>query len=118
MMTVCKLSDRTLISLKGLEVTTLEISEPVDGEIINTLYKAVYEINCDRFYNYKKEVNTIAMSPILYKYMLYVAQKQDTLGASAIDTKLKKLFDLKIILRDDFKIDQVDIYRDVTAEEI
>lgn len=95
------------------KIKVTEISEKVDGKILNAINQKINQINYDRFKNLKKEVNTIVMNPYLYNYICLLEQSHICL---TVENRIIKLFGLKIVLRDDYEIDEIDIYRDVTEE--
>lgn len=106
------------ITLDGgsLKVKKTIIKEQIEGEILYNLSQKLCQINCNRFKNFKKEVNTIAMSCYLYKYIEYLMQRKQYNISKLSETKIKELFGLKIVVRDDYEIDEIDFYRDITEE--
>lgn len=105
------------VLLKGpLTVKETTILENIEGDIFRTIYKELEKINYDRFQNFKRELNTIAMSPTLYSYLKYLADNKQMYFDDSIRRNIKQIFGLKIVIRDDYEIDEVDFYRDVTLE--
>lgn len=105
------------ILLNGpLEVKETTILEEIEGDIFGTIYKELEKINYERFEKCKREVNTIAMSYVLYSYLKYLATNRQMYFADSIRRNVKQIFGLNIVIRDDYEIDQIDIYRDVTKE--
>jgi hypothetical protein len=56
------------------------------------------------------------MSPYLYKYIEYLVKDNLVQMSEYLKSQYKELFGLKIVLRDDYQIDEIDFYRDVTEE--
>jgi hypothetical protein len=56
------------------------------------------------------------MSPTLYSYLKYLADNKQRFFDDSIKRNIKQIFGLNIVIRDDYEIDQIDIYRDVTKE--
>lgn len=105
------------ILLNGpLEVKETTILENIEGNIFGTIYKELEKINYKRFIECKREVNTIAMSSYLYAYLKYLADNKQMYFADSIRRNIKQIFSLNIVIRDDYEINQIDIYRDVTKE--
>ena len=101
---------------KKLRVKETTILENIEGEIFGTIYKELEKINYERFEKCKREVNTIAMSSALYTYLKYLADSRQMYFDESIRRNIKQIFGLDIVIRDDYEIDQIDIYRDVTKE--
>lgn len=101
---------------KKLRVKETTILENIEGEIFETIYRKLNEINYNRFENCKREVNTIAMSSSLYAYLKYLAENKQMYFDDSIRRDIKQIFGLNIVIRDDYEIDQVDFYRDITKE--
>lgn len=101
---------------KKLGVKETIILENIEGEIFGTIYRKLNEINYNRFEKCKREVNTIAMSSSLYAYLKYLADNKQMYFDDSIRRNIKQIFGLNIVIRDDYEIDQVDFYRDVTKE--
>lgn len=100
-----------------LNVKKTTIIESIEGDIFRTIYKKITMLNCERFKKLKKEINTIAMSPILFQYLQYLTrEKQMYLVDESIKSNIKQIFGLNIVIRDDYEIDEVDFYRDVTLD--
>lgn len=116
-MIVVELDENTKqVLLDGkIKVKETTIFENVEGHIFDTIRKNIDKINYERFEKNKREVNTIAMSPILYKYLLYLSQERMFI-IERYTSPVKQIFGLNIVIRDDYEIDQIDIYRDVTKE--
>ncbi len=105
------------ILLNGpLKVKETTILENIEGDIFGTIYKELEKINYKRFENCKREINTIAMSSPLYSYLKYLANNRQMYFDDSIRRNIKQIFGLKIVIRDDYEIDEVDFYRDVTLE--
>lgn len=100
----------------SLKVKKTIIKEQVEGEILYNLSQKLCQINCNRLKNFEKEVNTIAMSRYLYRYLEGLMQRKQYNFSKISEVKIKELFGLKIVLRDDYKIDEIDFYRDITEE--
>ena len=106
---------------ENMRVTThsIEIEEQVEGKIFQTLHGIFEKINCERFRKGKREVNTIAMSRELYMYLkMLVYQNYALASMTEFDSfvQCQKLFGLNILIRDDFELDEIDVYRDITKE--
>ena len=99
-----------------LNVKETTIFESIEGDIFRTIYEKIMKLNYERFEKYKREINTIAMSPSLYSYLKYLANNRQICFDDSIKKDIKKIFGLKIVIRDDYEIDEVDFYRDVTSE--
>lgn len=99
-----------------LRVKETTILENIEGEIFGTIYKELEKINYERFEKCRREVNTIAMSPTLYAYLKYLADNRQVCFDDSIRRNIKQIFGLDIVIRDDYEIDQIDIYRDATKE--
>jgi len=99
-----------------LEVKETTIIENIEGDIFGTIYKELEKINYERFEKCKREVNTIAMSSSLYAYLKYLAEQRQMHFDDSIRRNIKQIFGLNIVIRDDYEINQIDIYRDVTKE--
>lgn len=95
----------------NLKIKKTEITEKVEGEIFYSLSQKLCQINYNRFKDFKKEVNTIAMSPYLYRYLENLMQRNLN---KISESKIKELFGLKIVIRDDYELDEIDFYRDIT----
>lgn len=109
--------NRKQILLNGpLEVKETVILENIEGDIFGTIYKELQKINRERFKKYKREVNTIAMSSSLYSYLKYLAEERQMYFDDSIRRNIKQIFGLNIVIRDDYDINEIDIYRDVTKE--
>lgn len=109
--------NRKQILLNGpLEVKETTILENIEGDIFRTIYKELEKINYERFEKFKREVNTIAMSAHLYSYLKYLANERQMYFDDSIRRNIKQIFGLNIVIRDDYEINQIDIYRDVTKE--
>lgn len=105
------------VLLKGpLTVKETTIFESIEGDIFRTIYEKFERLNYDRFQNFKRELNTIAMSPSLYAYLKYLAEQRQMCFDDSIRRNIKQIFGLNIVIRDDYEIDEVDFYRDVTLE--
>ena len=98
----------------GIKETT--ILENIEGDIFGTIYKELQKINYERFEKCKREVNTIAMSYHLYSYLKYLAEQKYEHFDYSIRRNIKQIFGLNIVIRDDYEINEVDIYRDITKE--
>ena len=96
-----------------LNVKETTIFESIKGDIFRAISKKIMTLNYERFEKFKKEINTIAMSPMLFQYLQYMSR--ETLS-EPIKSNIKQIFDLKIVIRDDYEIDEVDFYRDVTSD--
>ena len=101
---------------KKLRVKETIILENIEGEIFGTIYKKLTDINYNRFEKCKREVNTIAMSSSLCSYLKYLANNRQMYFDDSIRRNIKQIFGLNIVIRDDYEIDQVDFYRDITRE--
>lgn len=99
-----------------LEVKETTILENIEGNIFKTIYEKFAKLNYERFENCKKELNTIAMSPILYSYLKYLADNRQMYFDDSIRRNIKQIFGLNVVIRDDYELDEVDFYRDVTKE--
>ena len=73
-------------------------------------------LNYERFEKFKREINTIAMSPTLFQYLQHLARQKQMYLDESLKSDIKQIFGLKIVIRDDYEIDEVDFYRDVTLE--
>lgn len=98
------------------EVKETTILEDIEGDIFRTIYKKLEKINYERFEKCKREVNTIAMSAHLYSYIKYLADNKQMYFDEYIRKNIKQIFGLNIVIRDDYEINEIDIYRDVTKE--
>lgn len=96
-----------------LNIKETTILENIEGDIFETIYKKIITLNCERFEKCQKEINTIAMSPLLFRYLQFLA---DNKQRYSIRRNIKQIFGLNIVIRDDYEINQIDIYRDVTSE--
>lgn len=112
-MRIFELGDnKTGVMLDGkLNVKETIILESIEGDIFRTIYKKITVLNRTRYEKHKREINTIAMSPVLFQYLRYLSEQKKV----SFD-KAKKIFGLKIVIRDDYEINEVDFYRDVTLE--
>jgi len=109
--------NRKQVLLNGpFEIKETTILENVEGDIFETIYKELEKINYERFEKYKREANTIAMSPSLYSYLKYLADYRQMYFDDSIRRDIKQIFGLNIVIRDDYEINQIDIYRDITKE--
>lgn len=99
-----------------LNVKETTILENIEGDIFGTIYKELEKINYKRFIECKREVNTIAMSSYLYAYLKYLAEQRQMYFDDSIRRNIKQIFGLNIVIRDDYEINQIDFYRDVTSE--
>lgn len=99
-----------------LRVKETTILENIEGDIFETIYKELEKINYERFEKCKRAVNTIAMSSSLYAYLKYLADNKQMYFDESIRRNIKQIFGLNIVIRDDYEIDQVDFYRDITKE--
>lgn len=109
--------NRKQILLNGpLEIKETTILENIEGDIFGTIYKELEKINHERFEKCKREVNTIAMSSSLYAYLKYLANYKQMYFDDSIRRNIKQIFGLIIVIRDDYEINQIDIYRDITKE--
>ena len=109
--------NRKQVLLSGpLGVKETTILENIEGEIFGTIHKELEKINYKRFEKFKREVNTIAMSPALYSYLKYLAESKQMYFDESIRRNIKQIFGLDIVIRDDYEINEIDIYRDITKE--
>ena len=109
--------DHKQILLNGLlEIKETIILENIEGDIFRTIYKELEKINYERFEKCKRKVNTIAMSSSLYTYLKYLADNKQRYFDDSIRRNIKQIFGLNIVIRDDYEINQIDIYRDITKE--
>ena len=100
-----------------LEVKTTTIID--EGKVLDAIHGKIIEIQAKRFEDLKEEANVIAMSPVLFRYLTYIAKKNTNYYYSSVlntDKSIKLLYGLKIIIRDDYEFDEIDVYRDVTEE--
>lgn len=113
-----KLNDKCkVVSIDhNLDIKETILLEKVEGDIFKTLYEKVEEINCERLQKHRREVNSIAISPILYQYLKFLAFQRMSFVKDDVKSAAAQIFGLKIVIRDDYNIDQIDIYRDVTGE--
>ncbi len=97
-----------------VHVKDIEIIESRPGNIFDILNKIILKINGIRYQEGKKEVNTIAMSDKLYEYILYLYHTMpNNYGFDCSDVKLtRKIFGLRLVVRDDFSVGEIDVYRD------
>lgn len=109
--------NRKQVLLDGhLEIKETTILENIEGDIFGIIYKELEKINVERFEKCKREVNTIAMSSYLYSYLKYLAENRQMYFDDSIRRNIKQIFGLNIVIRDDYEINQIDIYRDITKE--
>lgn len=99
-----------------LNIKETTIFESLEGDIFRTISKKIMTLNYERFEKFKKEINTIAMSPTLFQYLQYLARQKQMYLDESLKSDIKQIFGLKIVIRDDYEIDEVDFYRDVTSE--
>lgn len=112
--------NKRAVFLEGpLTIKETEILERVEGDIFRILSDKVRNEVVRRLDTFKKEPNTIAMSNYLYQYLKYIFNKNKNRYSDMgyfTENNTKKLFDLNIVIRDDYDIDEIDIYRDITNE--
>jgi len=104
---------------KGSELEVKSTTIVDEGKVLDAIHGKIVEIQAKRFDNLKKEANVIAMSPVLFQYLTYIAKKNTNYYySSALEARnsIKLLFGLKVVVRDDYEFDEIDVYRDVTEE--